>query len=63
MELTVAGGPEGSDEQIVGGGKDVLVTTNIETHYEDVGCRNARSSNASDDHSARGPTRDPQRVV
>lgn len=66
MELTAAGGPGGSDEQIVGAGKDVLVTTNIETHYEDVGGRDTRpssESHGSADDPAREPTWDAQRVV
>jgi hypothetical protein len=66
MELTAAGGPGGSDEQIVGAGKDVLVTTNIETHYEDVGGRDTRpssESHVSGDDPAREPTWDAQRVV
>lgn len=65
MEMTVAGDRNGSKDQIVTEDNEVVITTNIETRFEDVEGQHARSSTGS--HSADDLTRkqspDSRKVV
>lgn len=47
VELATTGGPNSSKEQIIHGTKDVVVTTDITTHFEEARPRGAASSNDS----------------
>ncbi|CAG8924032.1 unnamed protein product [Penicillium salamii] len=51
MELTAAEGPNGSKEHIVTGSKEVVITTDIETRFEDV--ENHAGPSSSDDSAFR----------
>lgn len=65
MELTRPGGPNESKEQIVGS-KDVVITTDIMTRFEDVdthGGPSSTDSTISGEELIREHTQDARRVV
>jgi hypothetical protein len=66
MELTVTEGPSGSNEHIVNGPSDVVITTDIVTRYEDVERHTGPSSGVgriSDEDLIRKQTPDTRKVV